>query len=45
MKEIKTFFQIFNFISPQPDNINESDDEYGKKWMPLKVQMRPLEIV
>ena len=28
MKAIKTFFQIFNFISPQPDNINESDDEW-----------------
>ena len=28
MKAIKTFFQIFNFISPQPDHINESDEEW-----------------
>ena len=27
MEARKTFFEIFNFISPQPDNINESDDE------------------
>ena len=28
MEARKSFFEIFNLISPQPDNINESDDEW-----------------